>query len=303
MTVVNRKPNPYNSTFPTEIVTCRIGNKGTLRLFVKYGTKRFDGVYGHRGDVSYEAKVYSEVLQPLGTTAPAFYGIYHDKTRGTMWLITEYLPGGSPASWSKDPRAMIRSANWIGRFHALNENRFSSRGLKFLRKYDTKYYVGWADRTNKLFRHWQPQYPWLSTICEEFEALIPRLLEAPKTVIHGEYFGSNIVYQNGTSRPIDWQSAAIAPGEVDLASLTHSWPRQIVRSCERQYMRSRWPGGVPDCFEETLEVARVYMNLRWLGDPGLMSPLFGRDGRLVVSKNLKRFLVSLHSVGERLGLI
>src|SRR5439155_702258 len=109
--------------------------------------------------------------------------------------------------------------------------------------------------------------------------------EAPRTVIHGEYFGLNIIYQNGTSWPADWQSAAIAPGEIDLASLTHSWPRPLVRKCEREYRRSRWPDGAPDDFPEILEAARAYMNFRWLGDPGpgrAVGILKGVDG-LVMS--------------------
>src|SRR5206468_4732265 len=59
-------------------------------------------------------------------------------------------------------------------------------------------------------------------------------------------------------------------------SLTHSWPRPIVRKCEREYARSRWPDGVPDDFLENLEAARMYMNFRWLGDPGLMTQRLDR---------------------------
>src|SRR3989454_8070043 len=124
---------------------------------------------------------------------------------------------------------------------------------------------GWARRTRELFAHLQNRFPWLLDLCDEFGTLTPRLLEAPRTVIHGEYFGLNIIYQNGTSWPADWQSAAIAPGEIDLASLTHSWPRPLVRKCEREYRRSRWPDGAPDDFPEILDAARAYMNFRWLG--------------------------------------
>src|SRR5437879_9742252 len=70
LTVLGRKGNPYNSTFPTEIVTCRNElDDSILHLFVKYGNGKFDGVFGHRGDLSYDAKVYREVLQPLHTAA------------------------------------------------------------------------------------------------------------------------------------------------------------------------------------------------------------------------------------------
>ncbi len=309
LTVLERKPNPYGSTFPTEVVTCRPdGGGSTLRLFIKYGTKKFDSVYGHRGDVSYEAKVYRDVLGPLQASTPIFYGVHKEDEPDAPWLIVEYLARGSPASSSRDPNAMVRSAQWIGKFHAANEKRVHSPRLNFLHRYDSKYYLGWASRTRKLFN--QPRlrmrFPWLAPLCDEFEMLIPGLLRARPAVIHGEYFGSNIIYQKGVSRPVDWQSAAIAPGEIDLASLTHSWPRLIVEKCEREYTRARWPGGVPDGFEETLGVARVYMNLRWLGDPGLMSPLVLQRGKPFVSNSIllsMQAVLHLYSVGEKLGLL
>jgi hypothetical protein len=111
------------------------------------------------------------------------------------------------------------------------------------------------------------------------------------------------VYQRGTSWPADWQSAAVAPGEIDLAALTHSWPRSVVARCERAYRASRWPGGTPRDFGEILEAARLYMNLRWLGDPGLMSPQSGPRGRPIVPKRSKKFIKELHALGMRLGLV
>ena len=107
--MLDRRPNMFASTFPTEIVTCQLGENGRrLRLFVKYGMKEFDGVYGHRGNVSYEAKVYREVLQPLRTSSPFFYGVHMEDTSNAPWLIVEYLARGSPASSSRDPKAMVR---------------------------------------------------------------------------------------------------------------------------------------------------------------------------------------------------
>ena len=308
LSVVKRKPNAFGSTFPTEIVKCQVGNGSGSRpisFFLKYGAKKFDGVYGHRGGLPYEARVYSEILDGLGFSTPKLYGVYNDGSRAP-WLVMEYMAGGMPASWSKDPEAMVRSAGWIGRFHAANEKRVRDNELKFLRRYDSDYYKGWARRTKRLFRGVHAKFPWLGPLCDEFVDRIPRLVEAPQTIIHGEYFGSNIVYQRGVSRPIDWQSTAIAAGEVDLASLTHSWVSRIVQRCEREYVRARWPDGPPGYFPETLDVARVYMNLRWLGDPALMSPLVSRGGKPKVKKSVllaMQALINLHSVGERLDLI
>jgi hypothetical protein len=303
LTILARKPNPLGSTFPTEIVKCRLArDRTTLGLFVKYGTRNFDGVHGHRGNVSYESKVYQEVLRPLRASTPSFYGAYQDKVGKIPWLVLEYLPGGTPASWSKDPRAMIRSARWIGRFHAASEKLLPSPRLRFLHRYDANYYKGWSRRTKQQFSRFHG-LSWIPDLCDQFEKQIPRLLASPQTIIHGEYFGSNIIYQNSTSHPADWQSAAVAPGEIDLASLTHSWPTRIVQRCEREYCKSRWPSDAPNSFEETLEVARLYMNLRWLGDRSLMAPLLRGQERPIPSKNLKKFIRGLYEAGDRMGLV
>src|SRR5438132_12962708 len=156
---------------------------------------------------------------------------------------------------------MISASIWIGKFHAVNEKRLLSPGLKFLHRYDRKYYIGWARRTNRLFSNLQPRFPWLPTVCKEFGTLLPVLLKrATLTVIHGEYYSPNALYQDGICSPVDWQSAAIAAGEVDLASLTHSRPRQMMQKCEREYGESRWPKGAPAAYGEIHEVARFYLN-------------------------------------------
>src|SRR2546427_13248611 len=91
--VLDRKPNPEVSTFPIEIVTCSLYGRGSrLRLFVKYGTREFDSLYRHRGDISYEAKVYRNILQPLRISTPTFYGVYRDEITRVPWLV-------SPASF------------------------------------------------------------------------------------------------------------------------------------------------------------------------------------------------------------
>src|SRR5260370_32163094 len=78
VTVVERHPSPYSSTFPSEVVTCRLGDGGLLRVFCKYSAGLHHNAHGHRGGLGYEANVYKLVLQPLAISAPRFYGAYHD---------------------------------------------------------------------------------------------------------------------------------------------------------------------------------------------------------------------------------
>jgi len=112
------------------------------------------------------------------------------------------------------------------------------------------------------------------------------------TIIHGEYYPKNVLYRDGIIYPVDWESAAIAAGEIDLACLTDRWPADTVRECERAYQQSRWPDGAPAAFAQRLAAARLYIHLRWLGD----------RPEWTTRQQYWRF-DHLRSVGEQLGLI
>ena len=52
-----------------------------------------------------------------------------------------------------------------------------------------------------------------------------------------------------------------------MASLTERWPDALVRDCQRVYLQTRWPLGAPADFERRLDLARMYLQFRWLGSP------------------------------------
>ena len=60
-------------------------------------------------------------------------------------------------------------------------------------------------------------------VCQRADEFIAQLLAAPRTMIHGEFYPGNILYEKGRICPVDWESAAIAAGELDLAALTEGW--------------------------------------------------------------------------------
>jgi thiamine kinase-like enzyme len=70
----------------------------------------------------------------------------------------------------------------------------------------------------------------------------------------------------GAVQPVDWESAALAAGEIDLAMLTDDWPPALSNVCDAAYAEARWPRRVPDEFWSILEYARMYVQFRWLGD-------------------------------------
>ncbi len=99
------------------------------------------------------------------------------------------------------------------------------------------------------------------------DEVIAQLLTALTTVIHGEFYPGHILYGRGRICPVNWESAAVARGELDLASVTDGWSARLRAACVREYTTARWPDGViPTEFRRTFAAARLYSAFRWLGE-------------------------------------
>ncbi len=296
LTVLRRRKFVEAGSFASELVTCRLSNGSRLQLLCKYTSKYWEAPgeesWGHRRGVLHEAAVYRDVLRPLKVSAPRFYGTHTDPKTGETWLVLEYLPDALRVNQADRPGAMGLAARWIGEFHALAEARLRRASFRFLRIFDAAYYRGWPQRTLRFAGPLKERFPWLRTVCQRFEGWAPLLLSR-RTVIHGEYYGRNVLFQKDRIYPVDWESAAIAAGELDLASLTEGWPASTVRQCQREYQRARWPQGAPADFPQTLEAARVFTMFRWLGD----SPEITHD------RGSRFYFRELRTAAERLGLL
>lgn len=261
--VVRREPT-IQGTFPKEIVTCRVGDDKKIQLFCKYQTGYNHYDHTHRGGLVLEAKVYQELLEPLGVTTPNLVGVFSDVKRDEFLLILEYLGESVRVDKSLDPNAIGLAARWIGRFHFTCQDLMQTASMFYLPSYDADYYLSWVQGTIRYSGHIVHKYPWFETICERYEEVVTLLLSAPQTVIHGEYYPKNILYRNGTVYPVDWESAALSAGEIDLASLTEDWPAKFVRELKNEYQSARWPNGPPHDFEMTLVAARLYFLFKLL---------------------------------------
>jgi len=163
-------------------------------------------------------------------------------------------------------KAMKLAARWIGEFHSANETLVSGAWVSFLTAYDPAFYLGWPRRASRFAGPLKGRFTWLPDLCKSVKAEIVALAALPQTVIHGEYYPHNIMFQAGVVRPVDWETAAVAPGEIDLAALTDGWPPDVSRDLEAEYQHARWPSGPPPEFERNLDRARAFLQLRWLGD-------------------------------------
>jgi len=290
LTIVDRTPVPLASTYPSEIVTCRIQESGEFKVYCKYfGGLSYES-YGHRGGVVYEAEVYRRLLGSLPVSVPTFYGTYQDRANAETWLILEYLENTLRLGKSPQPESMLRAARWIGRFHKISEPRVSS-AVSVLNSYTVDYYLGWVRRTLHFARSLHARFPWLQVLCENAGEIAAVLVTPQPTIIHGEYYPHNILVRGDQIYPIDWESAAIGAGEIDLATLTEAWPTEIAQQCEREYQAARWPEEPPADFERRLAAARAYLCFRWLGDQPEWT-LHDAD-----------YFEQLRAAGEELGII
>jgi hypothetical protein len=308
LTVMERKLPPRTSTFPNETVTCQFGNGRQQRLFVKYEAGQSQNSYGHRDGVSYEAKVYSQLLRDYPGFRPRCLGSHTDSTTGETWLVLEYLENCIPVIEIpvQDPTrpalSMTESVRWIARFHAAHEESATNGAPAFLKIYDAEYYRGWCRRTAELTQPIHDLHPWLPDLCKKEDEWLAVISNAPRTIIHGEYYGKTLLFRNGSPSgedaqvfPVDWESTALAVGEIDLAALTEGihWPARVVEQCEHIYQQTRWPNGAPSKFAQTFDAARIYLHFRWLGE---------RPDWTFRKKTLWRY-DHLKAAAERLGLI
>jgi hypothetical protein len=292
--VIQRKPNVYTSTFSSEIVTCQMSDR-VFHLFLKYyyGENTYSHGHGCRGGLEYEAMVYSNILQKVTCSVAQFFGFYKNSEDGSSWLALEFLDNNLRLHRSVKKKSIFMAASWIGHFHAINERLVCEGGVPFLINYDMDYYRGWAHRTVELSEDHLERFPWLPAVCNNFISYIPHLLSSDRTVIHGEYYAKNILLRNETVYPVDWESAAIAAGEIDLACLIDNWGVEIAEKCKTVYEKSRWPKYKPPDFEKRFTAAQLYAQLRWLGDSDYWT----------ACESMMPYLKRLQEVCEHLGII
>ncbi len=267
--IIDRQKRPATSSSECEIVSCRMPDDRCQRFVCKFGRSAGYPRSGsaaqptHRIGLAYEARVYDELLRAWPDDVPPLHGVVLDDATQTLVLALDYLEDGTPLHEVSKPKdGLLAAARWIAGLHRWGE---TATVPAFLRRYDTEFYRTCLRRTADFTRGLYARYPWLPPLCERGMRRLPALLP-PATIIHGEYQANNILVYQGRNVTTDWQSAALAAGEIDLASLTWDWDDDLASLCEQQYCLIRWPDGTPDDFPLRLTAARVYLHLRWLGD-------------------------------------
>lgn len=275
-TVVRRRPSEHRTSFPLEVLELTLEDGAPLRLaFKQLGWDALDPEgrlakprFLH--DPRRERAVYASVLPAAPPGPPRFYGSMVDPQAGRHWLFVEWVEGRELYQVG-DRRLWESAARWLGEAHlALAEDLELHRERGHLLDYDEAYYRRWLERATEFARSGDEptrRAKALAWLAGRYGGVVEALLEMPKTVIHGEFYASNVLVAGDAPAPrvspVDWELAATAPGLVDLAALVSGgWG-----DGDREAIVSAYRSAVgPAAFSaRQLDLARLHLAVQWLG--------------------------------------
>ena len=306
-----RRPCEYRTSFALEELDATLADGRVIRAMFKDlsraclspGALRAKPEFMH--DPLREIEVYRDLLDGAGLGTPAYLGSSVDPGRKRYWLFIENVTG--PVLWQVGEFDVYEeTARWLARMHAALAPAAAAAPRSLLR-YGPDLYRTWARRAHEFAA--LPSTPWddetraaVSDLMVRYEPVVARLAALPVTVVHGEFYPSNVIVQQEGPRvriaPIDWEIAAVGPDLLDLAALTiGKWTRSQREALADAYRRAALEGprgeALRDDFEDALEACRLHLAVQWLGwDPGWRPPADHRHD----------WLAEAHAAAERLGL-
>jgi len=211
-----------------------------------------------------EIAVYRELLEPAAVGAPALRGALAENRGRRAWLFLE-LVDGVPLDEADDLGAWEDAARWLARLHA---RPLPPAGAARLMLYDAAWLRRWPARALR-------REPALAPLADAAERAVERVSAWPAGLMHGEFYPANVLVEGTRIRPVDWETAGLGPGLLDIAALTSgSWDEQERARVERAYCDAL-PADRPRGRElaDALAHARLLVAMQWLGwDARFMPP-------------------------------
>jgi aminoglycoside/choline kinase family phosphotransferase len=211
-----------------------------------------------------EIDAYRNLLAPLGV-GPRLYGA--DTTRG--WLFLARVPGielyqiGHPPVWQQ-------VAAWLaGMHHQFARVPGAGHAPSRVVRYDRQFYRRFMERA--LARDWPGRAGTaIRRLSSVHHDLVDRLVELPATILHGEFYASNVLVDPASERvavwPVDWEMAAVGPALFDLAALVagrwSSGQRALIADA---YRHAGTDGIDRRTFRDALACCRLQLCIQWLG--------------------------------------
>jgi aminoglycoside phosphotransferase (APT) family kinase protein len=223
-------------------------------------------------DPKREIGVYEHVLAQRQLDTPSLYASLVEASRGRYWMFLERVPG-MQLRWTVRPGSWHRAAAWLARAHAALQPS-ADANTNGLLIHDARFYRRWLRRaqvfTETTNRNRRTRLAWLA---RHHDRVIEVLVGLPRTVVHGEFYPSNILVDestlDGRISVIDWEMAAVGPAVIDLAALTGgamtSSDRGAILASYQRTRPSDSTGGPEPFGLEALACGRLQFAVQWMG--------------------------------------
>jgi aminoglycoside/choline kinase family phosphotransferase len=275
---LDRAQCQHESTFHGEHLVVRFENGESLRVFLKDLSPQHQIEQARKVRCSdtpasnQELRVYQTILSRLALGTPELYAFRWNQDRGIYWMFLE----DTGSSRLRDCRNFMRwmpAAQWAARFHAATRNLPASQ-TDFLPSYNAAHFRRCAANIQKALPDLESKDRQLiGRAYNHFESRIDWLNGLSRSVIHGQFFGKNIMLRPKTHEHhiavIDWETAALGPSLFDLVSVSSGrWTVRERESMWRAYfdqyqaetgLALNW-----DSFCLELREIELYQALEWL---------------------------------------
>jgi len=262
---VDRARSIYSTSFPIDDLVVTLADGSRLELVHKDlaweallpGARRTKPRFLY--DPGREIAVYRDLLDPTRHGTARCYGVVADEGSGRFSVLLEKV-NGVELYQVGDLELWQRVARWLAAFHAEFAPRVAAGALDAvpLLAHDADFYRTWPARAARFVR--DQRLDWL---VDRYDEIVDRLVGLPTTLVHGEFYASNVLVSGERVCPVDWEMAAIGPAMTDLAALTTggAWSERDRASIAAAYGRER--GHRVSGAE--LDACRVGLALQWLG--------------------------------------
>jgi hypothetical protein len=281
---LDRRVSQYCSSFVLEELDLTLDDGTALALMLKdlSPASRFGGAVKVKPDFIYdperEIRAYERILARHRIGTATCYGAVVEPERARYWLLLERL---APVHlWQQGEfETWTRAAAWLAEMHARFRQSAPDGDAAHLIRYDRAFYWRWMERAERFVaegdrtkdRVAAQAVRWLAA---RYERAVERLCMLPHTVIHGEFFASNVLVDPEAPAfricPVDWEVAAVGPGMVDVAGLTAGrWTREQKDAMALAYFDAMPAAGLPQPtsadFLGAVECCRLHQAVQMLG--------------------------------------
>jgi thiamine kinase-like enzyme len=242
---------------------------------------RHDWLY----DPAREICVYTRLLNHLELGTAACYASRLDLAGERYWLFLEKI-NGRELYKVEELAVWQHAARWLARFHRLATKFTDTKNLRLL-VWDRQCYQKCLERAS-FFQARRAAEISLSTatrlgperfqrIATMYSAVVENLLNCPTTIIHGEFYASNVLAvgdsEDASICPIDWETAGLGVPLMDVAALVAGrWSDTQRAAIVGAYWRAldelqRQAWGSKQRFLTSLLGCRLHLAIQMLGRP------------------------------------